>query len=303
MKRSPFYVYIINIIVSILVVLGFAFIQYHIIRKLDFVVVDYIIPAIVGGIFGYLIASIRILEFKYKAEKEEVEKKNNEIHSYLGSIVHDLRSPVSAINGLAKILVDNKELEDSKREKYLNLILSSSNSVLENIGLILENSKIEKGVGPQHIIQGNPYFTINSTIDKHLVLAVQKSISIQRIIDKNLPDVKYDKDVLDSVISNLISNAIKYSPHETQIKVYTELFADRLDLVVQDQGLGMSDKDLDELFQEFHKLSSKPTGGEASSGLGLFVANKLVKQIGGEIIAESEGKNKGSTFRVRLKLS
>lgn len=183
------------------------------------------------------------------------------------------------------------------------MINVSASSILENIALILDNTKLEKGIGPDHIENGNPYYTINSAIDKHLVLAIQKSISIQRPIDKNLPEVQYDKDILVRVVSNLISNAIKYSPQNTRIKIYTELFADRLDLVVKDDGLGMTEEDHSHLFEEFGKLSARPTAGEASSGLGLSIAMKLAKQIVGDIIAESPGKNQGSTFRIGLKKS
>ena len=185
----------------------------------------------------------------------------------------------------------------------MGLINSSASTMLENISLILDNTKIERGIGPEHMEMGNPYYTINSTIDKHLVLAVQKSISIQRIIDKNLPDVQYDKDILDKIVSNLISNAIKYSPQNTQIRIFTELFADRLDLIIRDEGLGMTEEDMTHLFEEFQKLSARPTAGEASSGLGLAVARKLANQIGGEIFAESAGKNQGSTFRIGLKIA
>jgi signal transduction histidine kinase len=65
----------------------------------------------------------------------------------------------------------------------------------------------------------------------------------------------------------------------------------------------MTEEDLTHLFEEFRKLSARPTAGEASSGLGLSVAMKLIKQIGGEIYAESAGKNQGSIFRIGLKLS
>lgn len=295
--------YLVITVLSILLVFSFAFIQYRLVQKQEFVLYDYIIPLVVGGIFGLLISRIRILQIKYKAEKETVLDQNRKIHSYIGTIVHDLRSPVSAISGLTKILLEEDEKKDPRKTKFLTLIYTSSESILENIALILENTKLEKGIGPEHIETGNPYFTINSTIDKHVVLAVQKSISIQRMIDKNLPAVQYDKSVLDRVVSNIISNAIKYSPYQTQIKIFTELFSDRLELVVSDEGQGLTKDDLSNLFNEFQTLSAKPTGGEASSGLGLFVTKKLIQQIGGEIVAESDGTNKGSTFRVSLKLS
>ena len=285
------------------VVLAFAVVQYQLIQGVEFKLLNYMIPFIVGNIFGFLISRIMILQKEYKLEKEIVIEKNKQIHSYLGTIVHDLRSPISAILGLNELILDEKDNLDAEQLQYLGLIHASACSILENIGLILDNTKLEKGIGPENLEFGNPFFTINSTLDKHLVLAIKKSISIQRLIDRNLPDVQYDKDILDRVMSNLISKAIKYSPHNTQIRVYSELFADRLELVVRDEGLGLTKEDLSHLFEEFRKLSARPTGGEGSSGLGLSVAMKLIKQIGGEIFAESAGKDQGSTFRVGLKLS
>jgi two-component system sensor histidine kinase/response regulator len=295
--------YIINVSSCIVFVLAFAALQYQVIQKVEFRLTNYLIPFVVGTVFGILITRIRFLELRYKTEKELVVEKNRQIHSYVGTIVHDLRSPVSAIYGLTKLLLDEKDNSlNPEQKEFMGLINSSASTILENITIILDNTKLERGIGPEHMERGNPYYTINSTIDKHLVLAIQKSISIQRLIDKNLPEVNYDKDILDRALSNLISNAIKYSPQNTQISIYTELIADRLNLVVKDEGLGMTEEDLSHMFEEFHKLSSKPTGGEASSGLGLSVARKLVQQIGGEILAESAGKNKGSTFRIGLKI-
>ena len=304
MKVMPahFFSYGRNSGLSVLIVLVFAAIQYQIVQKVEFDAVNYIIPVIVGLIFGFFITYVQLLKKKYKNEKEMVVEKNKMIHSYLGTIVHDLRSPVSAIYSLTELIQRNPRSLGQDQITYLDMIHTSATSILENIELILDNTKMEQGRGPDHLETGNPYYTINSIIDKHLVFAIQKSISIQRLIDKNLPAVKYDKNILDRVVSNLISNAIKYSPQNTQIKVYTELFSDKLDLVVKDEGLGMTEEDMGKLFGEFQRLSARPTAGESSSGLGLFVSKKLVRQMGGEIYAKSEGKNLGSTFTLELKL-
>jgi signal transduction histidine kinase len=175
--------------------------------------------------------------------------------------------------------------------------------MLENIQLILDNTKLESGKMKAHLERGNPFFTINSTIDKHLVLAINKSITIQRIIDRNLPKVEYDKEMLDRILSNLISNSIKYSPAKTQIKIFSELLSDTLNLVVEDQGQGLTEDDLENLFSEFVTLSARPTGGEASTGLGLSVAKKLAEEMGGTIWAESKGKDQGSKFKIALPLA
>jgi signal transduction histidine kinase len=114
--------------------------------------------------------------------------------------------------------------------------------------------------------------------------------------------VAYDKNALDRILSNLISNAIKFSPPNTQVKIYTELFSDRLKLIIKDQGQGMTDEDLKNAFQEFRKLSAKPTSDEWSTGLGLSVAKKLAEQMGGEIVVHSDGKDKGTTFDISLKI-
>ena len=295
--------YLVTILVCILIVNAFAALQYQLLQGIPFSLVNYIIPCLVGAFFGFLLAHIKILENKYHRERNIVSEKNRKIHMYVGTIVHDLRSPISAIYSLVEILQDQEEKSSEETGTYLGLIRTSVESMLENIQLILDNTKLESGKMQAHLEKGNPYYTINSTIDKHLVLAIKKSITIQRMIERNLPEVEYDKEMLDRVLSNLISNSIKYSPSETQIKIYSELLSGRLNLVVKDEGQGLTEEDLGNLFHEFRTLSAKPTGGETATGLGLSVTKKLVEEMGGTIFAESEGKGKGSTFRVTLPLA
>lgn len=295
--------YAVTMFICIVIVDLFAFIQYHLIQGHPFIIFDYLIPTLVGAGFGFLIAYIKILQIKYHREKDQVSEKNKKIHMYVGTIVHDLKSPISAAYSLVELLMLQEDLKTEKSQKFLELIKSSTESMLENIHLILDNTKFESGKMHAHLEQGNPFFTINSTIDKHLILAINKSITIQRVIDRNMPNVEYDKQILDRVLSNLISNSIKYSPAQTQIKIFSELLSDQLNLVVEDQGLGLSKEDLDKIFGEFMTLSAKPTGGEISTGLGLSVAKKLAEEMGGTIWAESEGKGKGSTFKIALPLA
>ena len=295
--------YVLTIGICILFVDLFASIQYHLIQGHPFVLFDYLVPTLVGGGFGYLIAYIKVLQIKYHKEKDQVSEQNKKIHMYVGTIVHDLKSPISAAYSLIELLLIQEDLKSEKSQKFLGLIKSSTESMIENIELILDNTKFESGKMQAHLEQGNPFFTINSSIDKHLILAINKSITIQRVIDRNMPDVEYDKQMLDRILSNLISNSIKYSPAQTQIRIFSELLSDKLNLVVEDQGLGLSKEDLEKIFGEFMTLSAKPTGGEVSTGLGLSVAKKLAEEMGGTIWAESEGKGKGSTFKIALPLA
>jgi len=221
-KRRVIFSYIIVCTLSEIAVLFFAFVQYSLVQGHEFILSNYLIPALVGLIFGYLLARNIILSNHLKIEQEIIIEKNKKIRSFTGTIVHDLKNPVSAIMGLTGILLTKKDELDEKALEYL-------------------------------------------------VSALGKSISIERKIDKDLPNVSYDKNALDHIISNLISNAFKYSPPKTQVEIYSELLSDHLKIVVQDQGLGMTDVDLDGVFTEFKTLSARPTGTETSTGLGLSI--------------------------------
>ncbi len=301
--KTPILIYLLVCTVSVIAVVLFAFTQYHMILGDPFHLVSYIIPILVGLLFGFLLSRNIRLRGKLKNERDIVYEKNKRIRSFTGTIVHDLKNPVSAIHGFSGIIMENGDGFDDKTKTFLNLIHQSATDILENIGLILDKTRLDSGIKPDQLEIGNPYYTIQSVIDKHILSALDKSISIQRSIDKDLPDVKYDKNALDHIISNLISNAIKFSPPSTQVKIYNELLSDRLKIIVQDQGLGMTQDDIDNAFQEFKTLSARPTGVETSTGLGLSIVKQLVDQIGGDITVKSEGKNKGSTFELTLKIS
>ena len=303
LNSRSFLVYIIACSISIFVVCIFAYVQYHLVLDLTLNITNYYIPFIVGLIFGFLIARNLILVHQIKKERDIIIEKNSKIRSFTSTIVHDLKSPVAAIHSLTELILEGEIDCNDETKEYINMIQSSSADILENITLILDKTKMESGIEPDHMEIGNPYYTIQSVIDKYVVTALQKSISIQRLIDKNLPDVEYDKNALDHILYNLISNAIKYSPAHTQVKIYSELLTDRLKIVVEDQGLGMTEEDISNAFDEFKTLSARPTGNETSTGLGLAIVKQLLEQLGGSIKIKSEGKDKGSSFEFTLKIS
>jgi signal transduction histidine kinase len=120
-----------------------------------------------------------------------------------------------------------------------------------------------------------------------------------------LPDLKkilFDPVYLSEVIDNLITNAIKYSNRDKQIEVLVKVTDDKwLRTEVKDNGIGIDSSELDKLFKPFSKTSSRPTSGEISSGLGLAIADKVVRLHGGEIGVQSK-INEGSTFYFTLPL-
>jgi len=147
---------------------------------------------------------------------------------------------------------------------------------------------------------------LNGVIDQNRLKATAKQqILSHQIEDRNI--VSVDAVKITEVFDNLISNAVKYSPLGARITVRCKQVSDsqaptatRLEISVEDEGLGLSQEDKEKLFGKFQKLSARPTGGESSTGLGLSIVKQIVELHGGKVWAESEGKNKGSTFFISL---
>ena len=109
-----------------------------------------------------------------------------------------------------------------------------------------------------------------------------------------------DEHLITSVIENIISNASKFSDHGKNIFVSIHEIENNFVLSIKDEGPGFSPEDLDSAFKKFKQLSSKPTGGESSTGLGLYIVKRIVDLHGGTIEIKSEGKNKGAEFIIAL---
>lgn len=263
----------------------------------------YIISAVFGIFLGVLLSRLNTMHIRLLKEKEEFRKKNNEIHSYMANVVHDLRSPMATIYMISELLENDLEsIRESERE-LLTTIKNTSSSMLDRICYILDNSRLEKGLNSGNMIAGNPYEVLIEAVKKHHILAIEKNIEIDfSQVDEFLINVQFEKEALDSVFCNLISNAIKYSMPDTKISIASYIEKDMIRFSVQDQGLGMTSDDLEKVFGEFTRLSTKPTGNEPSSGLGLSIVKKFVEAMGGEVFAFSEGKGKGATFSFTLKL-
>ena len=299
-KRRFFQYYVINISTVVTLLFCIYLILPENIQK-SLSIGLYTISAVSGLVIGTLIAKLIILKRKLTEEKEEFEKKNENIHSYIGNVVHDLRSPVASINMISELLEsDLKDVTPTYRE-LISSIRKSSAGMLERICCILDNTRMEKGINFDHISAGNPYEIIVTAIKKHQIFAIEKNISIRLNVNKSLPNIYFDKDALDSIFCNLISNAIKYSlPHST-IRITNFIEKGKIIYSIKDEGLGMNSDDLKKVFGEFAKLSARPTGNETSSGLGLSIVKKMVEQMGGNVYAYSEGINKGTTFSFSLR--
>lgn len=226
---------------------------------------------------------------------------NDEKNKLMGIVAHDLRNPLNMIIGLMPLFQDVvAKSKDKNLEKYVELLETSSERMRDMIDRVLDISAIENMKVNLKLEKTNLTDLTYSSIHNFDVIASQKQIAIIDNIDKS--DERFanvDPNYLVQVIDNLLSNAIKFSDRGKQIEVSLLSENNHHEIVVKDQGPGISEDEQKNLFKAYTTLSSKPTEQERSTGLGLSIAYKFVKAMGGEIKCQSK-PGEGTTFNLKF---
>jgi len=252
-----------------------------------------------SGAFNSMIEALRgkeLMEEKIRIQNELSQKLNAEKDKFFSIIAHDLRGPLGGFMVLAEMMADESQEFTPEQRKDLALTLSQSSrniyNLLENL---LEWSRMQRGyttVEPQvlalkELISESVYVLTESTRNKPI------NISIEIPADLN---VFADKNMLQSVIRNLISNAIKFTHKGGSVLISASIYEkDQVIVAVKDSGIGMNKEMVKDLFKLDTKCNRPGTDGEPSTGLGLLLCKEFVVKHGGKVWAESES-GKGSTF-------
>ena len=249
-------------------------------------------------------AEYLLKEFNSALEKEANErnkdliKLNNEKNEILGIAAHDLKNPLSNIKMLAKLILDDSNLSKQEIEEFSTDILTTTERMSELIKNLLDINRIEQG----NISLEKECFSAEEVLEELLNYcrdsAKQKDIQIYfDAMENGQYNIMADRRAFSQVMENLISNAIKYSPFGKNIIISIKKDYGAVIFNVQDEGPGISEGDQSRLFQKFARLSSIPTGGENSTGLGLSIVKKLTEMMNGSVWCDSK-LGEGSTFSV-----
>ena len=241
-------------------------------------------------------------------QNEELEKLNTTTREFLGMASHDLRTPVSVIQLVASTLLDELAGPLNEAQKSLLLKLHSQSSYMNKLlGDLLNMAHIESGKIAMHIRPEDINQLLKENLSSLALLAKNKSIDFSLHTDPSLPLVPVDNARFTEIIDNIVSNAIKFTPEHGRISVKTAKVPDPTNhqhwacISIADTGVGMGAIDLDRLFREFSPVGSKPTKGETSTGLGLFIAKKLTELHHGKLEVSSS-KGVGTEFVIKLPL-
>ncbi|MBN1989345.1 MAG: PAS domain-containing sensor histidine kinase [Bacteroidales bacterium] len=249
------------------------------------------------------ITRLKQSELEIQQKNNELRKLNTEKDKLFSILAHDLRSPFSAFLGLTEILADKlQDINHKNVQQIANSLRQSALNVFQLIENLLEWSRMQRGLVEYKPVTIRLKDSLLRSIEMLSQAAVQKGQTILLQIPDNLY-VNVDIAMLESTLRNLISNAIKFSNRGESIQISATVKCDKtIEVEVSDNGIGMSNKLLEQLFHVNEQVGCKGTEGELSTGLGLLLCKEFVEKNGGEISVESvEGK--GSTFTFTLPMA
>jgi PAS domain S-box-containing protein len=225
------------------------------------------------------------------------EREIDEVKSALISTVsHELRTPLTLIHGFAELLV-LRDMPVERRRAAAEEILEASRRLARLIDDLLSVSRMESGrlvLDPRPLDLGG---LVERTLSPFRAMAARHSIRSE--IPAGLPVIWGDPDKVEQILTNLVGNAIKYSPAGGEVVVSVACEDDEVRVSVRDQGIGMSPRDMGQLFEKFFRVDRDEVRRAGGTGLGLYITKRLVEMHGGRIWAES-WTGSGSEFSFTL---
>jgi signal transduction histidine kinase len=242
---------------------------------------------------------IEIANTALQEKNFELESLNNEKNEFLGIAAHDLKNPLTHIimaSGTATRYYDR--MNDNDIQEQFHSIGVVAGRMQEIIANLLDVNAIERGGFTMNIVSFDIAPKLSATVRDYAARAAEKHIVLHYEASKSV-SVVADEQAVMQVLDNLISNAVKYSPHGKKVFVRLNASDTTVRVEICDEGPGLSEEDMKKLFGKFARLSARPTAGEHSTGLGLSIVKKLVEAMNGKVWCESE-LGRGASFIVEL---
>ena len=244
----------------------------------------------------------QILSEQRKMLVEQLKKANAAKNRFLGMAAHDLRNPLASIRGISEFLREGAVGALTRDQlDLIDTIHGASQSMLDMVNELLDVATIEAGELKLNLEVHNLGDLIRKSVSMISRDALKKNTHVTFEPPPQPVNLTIDPAKMRQVVDNLLSNAVKYSPPGSNICALVKHNAadSTCSFSVRDQGPGIPDDERDKLFKDFSRLSSKPTGGEKSTGLGLAICRKIVEAHHGIVVAENL-PDRGCEFRVTL---
>lgn len=247
---------------------------------------------------------ISILE-QQKAQLEKSERNLKQLRvqkdETLAMVAHDLKNPASTIKNFVELLESYDLSAQEQNDVFSGLVETSSRllKLADEFTHVITEEYVPFSINKENY---NLKEVVESIVKVNRVKAREKEIEVRLYQPEFELELNFDEDKIKEVLDNFVGNAIKYCPEKSKIDVITKIVNKDVMVEVTDNGFGLTEDEVSHAFEKGSKLSTKPTGNETSSGLGLWIAKKIVEEHKGRVYLKSK-KGFGSTFSFTLPIN
>jgi two-component system sensor histidine kinase SenX3 len=235
-------------------------------------------------------------------------RRNEQHDSFINAVTHELKTPIASIRLYLQTL-QRLEVGEAQRRQFYELMLLDTDRLMHTVEQVLKAGEAAQKKAPSHRMPVQFDALVRECMElarvrHHLQpgdLEYRESLSLPHSTNGAGASVIGDPEELRTAVSNLLDNAVKYSPDGVRISVVLESPDDgRLALRVRDQGVGIPEQELKRIFKRFYRVTQRSLSQVKGTGLGLFIVRSIARKHGGRVFAQSEGAGKGTTVTLEL---
>jgi len=229
-----------------------------------------------------------------------VEDSQKSQRAFVANVSHEMKTPLTSIQGFAQALLDDTANTPETRKQAAQIIYDESARMHRMVVDLLELARLDAGTADLKMSEVDLNVLLRNVVDKFTPLANKANVELQLNLEKDLSRIFADGDRLAEVFTNLVDNALKFTPANGRVTLLIEKAEDEIQVLVEDTGIGVDEEALQHLFDRFYQVDSSRAGGEKhGAGLGLAIVKEIVEAHGGKIAVHSQ-LGKGTIFAILL---
>ncbi|MBO0959704.1 HAMP domain-containing protein [Neobacillus sp. MM2021_6] len=255
---------------------------------------------ILAGTFNKMMRTLDTSLRDLEHEKNKMAAMERMQREFVANASHELRTPLTSVRGYLEALLDGMVTSEEQENRYLRITLKETLRLQRLVNGLLDLSKMESGQMKFH----KKELHLSEMIDRIVInlesLAEDRALSLRSAVPEYVPAVLGDEDLIEQVLINYITNAIRFTPEGGEITVKVVIHEDEVHVHVIDTGVGIPPGELPQVWKRFYKINSVSPSSKEGAGLGLSLVKEIMDRLDGKVWAEST-PNQGSIFSFSLK--
>ena len=217
---------------------------------------------------------------------------------FVANVSHELRTPLTTVKAYIETMLDSNTDEET-RNKFLNTVNNETDRMTRLVSDLLTLSRLDNGVTKLNLTRMRIEKIMNDVRDKLQFEAQNKNQTLTYKMTSEIPNIPLDRDKMEQVITNIVSNAIKYTGNDGSIEMYSGFISGKATIRVRDNGMGIPSSDIERIFERFYRVDKARSREQGGTGLGLAIAKEIINAHAGEISIASK-LNEGTEITITL---